>query len=230
MNEVRGTAPTGPPLEALPPTRRAILMAIKRHGPSSSQELARQLGVTSTAVRQQLAQLAEDGLVRYRADPDGRGRPEHRYALTEAAESLFPKRYGELTNELLGYLGGPDSEAVKTLFEARRQRRVAAARARVEGMALGEQVHELARILDEDGYLADVAEHDGGWLVSEHNCAILSVATGFRRACSSELSFLRDVLDGATVERVTHMMEGAHACAYLIRPAPGPQPLRRRAR
>ena len=71
------------------------------------------------------------------------------------------------------------------------------------------------------GYLADASrQEDGSWLITEHNCAILTVAHGFSQACSSELSFIRDALPGATVERVAHLMDGAHVCAYRITPAP----------
>ena len=207
------------PLAALSTTRRAVLTAIKRRGEATIHELAGELGITATAVRQQLNRLAEDGLVAHRPDPDGRGRPVHRYRLTPAGESLFPKRYGDLTTELLGYLGGPGGPAVDDLFEQRRRRRLAGAAPRLEGRTLDEQVAELARILDEDGYLADVEPlADGGWRIVEHNCAILTVATGFRQACSSELGFIRDALPTASVERVAHLMDGAHVCAYEIHP------------
>ena len=134
---------------------------------------------------------------------------------------LFPKRYGDLTTELLGYLGGPDSSEVTELFEQRRQRRLAGAQPRLTAMTFDEQVAELTRILDEDGYLADGEELDGGgWRITEHNCAILSVATGFRQACSSEIAFIRDALPGARVERVAHLMDGAHVCAYEVHASP----------
>jgi len=222
-----------PPLATMPTTRRAILMALKRNGTMRAGELAALLGVTVAAVRQQLARLGEDGLVTHHRDAEGRGRPAHAYALTPAAEGLFPKRYGDLTTELLGYLGGPDSAEVNALFERRRRRRLAEARRRLAERPLEIQVAELARILDEDGYLADVQPLEGGgWRITEHNCAILSVATGFRQACSSEIGFIRDALPGARVERVAHLMDGAHVCAYEIRPtelAPtGPAPRRAR--
>ncbi len=221
---------TGSPLANLPGPRRAILEAVKRRGTMTAPELAGELGTTVPAVRQQLARLEQDGLVTHRPDPEGRGRPVHRYELSPAAEPLFPKRYGDLTTELLGYLGGPASEQVTDLFEQRRRRRVADARARLAGATVDERVAELTRILDEDGYLADVRPLEGGgWLVTEHNCAILTVATGYRQACASELAFLRDALPGARVERVAHLMDGAHACAYAVRPAePDPPPLNRR--
>ena len=130
---------------------------------------------------------------------------------------MFPKRYGELTNELLSYLGGPDSAEVSTLFEQRRRRRLEDAKPRLAGLDLEGQVAELTKILDDDGYLADVEQlADGGWRITEHNCAIVSVALGFRQACSSELAFIRDALPGGRVERVAHLMDGAHVCAYEV--------------
>jgi len=214
------TAQPEAPLANLPTTRRAILMAVKRAGSCAATDLSGQLGITAAAVRQQLRRLEEDGLILHQADRDGRGRPSHRYELASPAEALFPKRYGDLTTELLGYLGGPESTEVSQLFEERRKRRLQGAILRLADLSLDAQVAELTRILDEDGYLADVARIDGGgWRITEHNCAILTVATGYRQACSSELAFIRAALPGATVERVAHLMDGAHVCAYEVRPA-----------
>jgi DeoR family transcriptional regulator, suf operon transcriptional repressor len=216
---VTGAGAPEPPLQAVPTTRRAILMALKRRGPRPAQDLAAELDLTVAAVRQQLGRLESDGLVAHRRDAEGRGRPTHVYELTPTADVLFPKRYGDLTTELLGYLGGAESEQVDELFEQRRCRRLHDAQGRLAG-SLEEQVDELTSILDEDGYLADVERlDDGGWRITEHNCAILSVAQGFRQACSSELSFIRDALPGADVQRVAHLMDGAHVCAYEVRPA-----------
>jgi DeoR family transcriptional regulator, suf operon transcriptional repressor len=209
------------PLATMASPRRALLVTLKRHGAMTAGDLARPLGVTVAAVRQQLVRLEEDGLVAHRSEPAGRGRPSHLYELTPAAEALFPKRYGELTNELLNYLGGPESSEVAALFEQRRRRRLEDAKPRLAGLSLEEQVAELTKILDDDGYLADIEKlPDGGWRITEHNCAIVSVARGFRQACSSELAFIRGALPGGYVERVAHLMDGAHVCAYEVRPAP----------
>ena len=211
--------PLEAPLASLPTTRRAVLLALKRSGPLTAHELSGRLGLTVAAIRQQLTRLGDDGLVAHRPDPKGRGRPVHRYEMTPAAESLFPKRYGDLTTELLGYLGGPDSEEVSSLFDRRRQRRLDGARARLGDASLEDQVAELTRILDEDGYLADVERLEGGgWRITEHNCAILTVASGFGQACSSELSFIQEALPDATVVRVAHLIDGAHVCAYEVQP------------
>jgi len=210
------------PLQTLPTTRRAILNLLKRQGPCTPAEVAAALSLTTAAIRLQLAHLEEDGLLEHteaETPARGRGRPSHAYHLSPAAEALFPKRYGDLTTELLGYLGGPDGEQVDALFEQRRQRRVDGALPRLANLSFDEQVAALTAILDEDGYLADAERlDDGSWRITEHNCAILTVAHGFSQACSSELSFIRQALPGARVERVAHLMDGAHVCAYVVSP------------
>lgn len=211
------------PVEQLPTTRRAILNLIKRQGPLDALAVAKALALTPAAIRLQLGRLEEDGLLVHSDEmPDGarRGRPRHVYELTSAAEALYPKRYGDLTTELLGYLGGPGASQVDELFEQRRLRRVAGALPRTANLPFDEQVAALTAILDEDGYLADAEKlPDGSWRITEHNCAILTVAHGFSQACSSELAFIRDALPGATVRRVAHLMDGAHVCAYEVTPS-----------
>lgn len=210
-------------LDSIGSSRRSLLLEVKQRGEIGVDELAAASGLTASAVRQHLAPLVAEGLVERRPVPDGRGRPRHLYRLTDRGHGLFPTRYGELTTELLDYFSDADPALVDRVFDRRRQRRLEGARARLARLALGDKVAELARILDEDGYLADVERLEGGgWRITEHNCAILTVAHGFAQACSSELGFIRQALPGATVERVAHLMDGAHVCAYLVRDRAAP--------
>jgi DeoR family suf operon transcriptional repressor len=121
---------------------------------------------------------------------------------------------------LLDYLAADEPGMVDRLFDRRRQRRVEQAEARLAGRSFPERVEELARILDEDGYLAAVERDsdDGTWYIVEHNCAILEVAFRYGQACSSEIGFLREVMPDAEIDRITHMASGQHHCAYRIRP------------
>jgi DeoR family transcriptional regulator, suf operon transcriptional repressor len=120
---------------------------------------------------------------------------------------------------LLGYASADDPGLVERLFERRRRRRVEDARDRLAGKDFAGKVEELACILDEDGYLADFqAQPDGSFLVTEHNCAILGVARRYGQACSSEIGFLREALPEASIERIQHMIAGAHSCAYEVKP------------
>jgi DeoR family suf operon transcriptional repressor len=207
---------------ALPEGRRAVLYAVRRRGQATVDDVAEQLDMTVSGARQHLTALVEDGLAEAVELPRAagtRGRAQLAYSVTDAADTLFPKAYGELTNELLGYLDESDASLVDTLFQRRRDQRVRNATERLaKKRGLKAKVEELARILDEDGYLATWERHGDGFRIVEHNCAILSVAQKYGQACTSEIDFIRTVLPEAGVERVSHIIDGAHHCAYEITP------------
>jgi DeoR family suf operon transcriptional repressor len=206
-------------LDTLPVTRRALLDALKRQGEARADELATTLGITVSAVRQHLAALHGDGLVTHSEVRAGPGRPHHRYRLSEQGDNLFPRRYAQIVTDLLVEAEAEDPAMIERMFARRRDRRVERAQARLSGKGLAEQVAELTRILDEDGYLAEaVPQDDGSFRIVEHNCAILAVATRYGAACGTELEFIRAVLPGARVERVAHLLSGGHVCAYEVSP------------
>ncbi len=192
---------------------------MKKRGEATADEMATATGLTVSAVRQHLAGLAADGLVEHRSLRTGPGRPRHAHKLTTKGHALFPAAYGDLTNELLDYFADADPDLVDLAFERRRQRRTEAARARLSGLDLAGKVEELARVLDEDGYMATAESMpDGTFRIIEHHCAIFGVARRYGQACASEIAFIRDVLPEADVERVHHMVSGAHMCAYEVTP------------
>jgi DeoR family suf operon transcriptional repressor len=206
--------------------RRTVLYAVRRRGEATVEEIADQLAMTASGARQHLNALMADGLVEateFEPDEPRRGRRTIVYSATEAANVHFPKAYGELTNELLGYVRDADPDLIAAIFARRREHRIAGATARLGHLpTLGRKVAELARILDEDGYFARAEEVvPGVFHLVEHNCAIWAVAQRYGHACESEIDFIRSVLPDAEVRRVEHMVAGARRCAYEIREASG---------
>jgi DeoR family suf operon transcriptional repressor len=205
-----------PPVSA---AQRSVLYAVRRRGEATVADVAEMLSMTASGARQHLTGLADVGLLEVgdaaRA-PGQQGRSERVYRVAPAADPLFPKAYGELTNQLLGYL---PSGAVARAFQHRRDDRIAAADERLARHDdFAGKVAELARILDEDGYLAAPERlPDGAYRIAERNCAIFAVAREHPLACTTELEFIRAALPEADVERVSHMMAGAHTCSYEIR-------------
>jgi DeoR family transcriptional regulator, suf operon transcriptional repressor len=206
----------------IPVGRRAVLYAVRRIGDATVEDVATHLGITVSGARQHLSSLAEHGLaeaVEIRDDPPRRGRPRLIYHVSELGDLLFPKAYGALTNELLGYVGESGEDAIDRLFTRRRDHRIANAEERLERhRSLAGKVAELTAILDEDGYLASWEQlNRDHFLIVEHNCAIAAVAATYRQACSSELEFIRAVLPDAEITRVRHMASGDRSCAYDVR-------------
>jgi len=96
-------------VDQLPDSRRAILMALKRQGPSTIAQLADELQLTGEAVRQQLLQLQREGWIESRvtrsAERGRTGRPATSYRLTDAGDHLFPKQYEALSVALIDAVG-----------------------------------------------------------------------------------------------------------------------------
>jgi DeoR family suf operon transcriptional repressor len=224
MSTRRAEPPVLPSGPTLPAGRRAVLYALRRRGEATAEQVAEQLDMTVSGARQHLTALVHDGLAETSESTSTtpkRGRRALTYSASPAADTHFPKAYGELTNELLGYVADTDTALIDDLFAKRRENRIQHAQRRLaDKRTLGTRVAELATILDEDGYLAtheQVAK--GVYRIVEHNCAIWAVAQRYGQACLSEIDFIRAVLPEATVERVEHMVTGARHCAYEIRAA-----------
>jgi len=211
----------------VPVGRRVVLYAVRRLGDATVEQVADDVGISVSGARQHLASLVEHGLLEtapavageFTDEPRRRGRPRLTYHVSEIGDLLFPKAYSALTNELLGYVAESDPAGVDRLFERRRDKRIAAATARLaRHRSLGGKVAELAAILDEDGYLASHEQLGRDhYVVIEHNCAIAAVAGKYGQACSSEIEFIRAVLPGTDVNRISHMVNGDRRCAYDIR-------------
>jgi predicted ArsR family transcriptional regulator len=204
---------SGPKLSA----RLRILHLLKRSsGGLSAREIARELGVTSVAVRKQLAALETEGLLVQRQRPGGRGRPATVYAVSDAGEALFPQGYHQLVVDLLQDLSGLDgSEHLDRLFRLRNERLARTYQIRLADKPFAEAVQELARARDDDGYMASVEDTEGGLVLSEHNCPIYDVALRFPNACQCEQELFERVLN-VTVTREKSLVEGAPACRYRI--------------
>jgi DeoR family transcriptional regulator, suf operon transcriptional repressor len=214
------TGAGGAPASAL---RRAILVHLRRTGPTPPDAIALALGASRSGVAQQLRALDSAGLVTRTVVRHGVGRPRHLYDVTPLAQELFPSNYDGLATGLLAAIlevGG--DTLVEEVFAARRRQAGARLRAEIEAALptdapLEDRLRELARLQDELGYLAE-ARTDGGELrLIEHNCAVLDVAQASPVACQAELELFEELL-GAEVRRERHIASGDRCCEYRVGP------------
>lgn len=202
---------------AISPTQRRVLVALKRCGEATADELATVLDISASAVRQHLSALRSAGFIAARQQRGHAGRPADRYHATDEAESLFAGADVSLSIELLDHISEEDPELVDRVFERRRHSLVEGAKDQLDGKPIDERVALLTELLDAKGYLADSQTlSDTHYRINLHSCALWPVATRYRQACTAELDFIRDLVPDATVERVTHKAAGAHVCAYEI--------------
>ena len=197
-----------------------VLMALKMHGAMSSAALGARLGTTGEAARQQLARLAEDGLVVSASENRGVGRPTQSWSLTPAAQSRFPDTHAALTVQLLDIVRSSLGEAaLDTLISVRETDTRSAYEAAVSpGQNLRQKVATLAELRSAEGYMADWREEpDGTLLLVENHCPICAAATACQGFCRAELQVFRAVLGpDVTVERNEHIVSGGRRCTYTI--------------
>jgi predicted ArsR family transcriptional regulator len=200
--------------------RPALLDLLKIHGPANAPDLAKLRGVSLTAVRQQLAVLEREKLLRVRVEKRPVGRPTHLYALSDKAEALFPQGYGPFALGLLRQIRDVDGDKkIDQLFARRTKALIATYKKRLAGMTAAEKWRELARIRAEEGYMAD----SQGAGLREHHCPIAAVAKEFPQVCRMEKKLFEAVL-GKPLDRSDHLASGGRACVY----APATKAARRR--
>ena len=110
MSDTRPMSDPRPGVSVPPPVtaaQRSVLYAVRRRGEATVVDIARVLDITSSGARQHLSALVDAGLLE--AGEATRvagqhGRSERTYSIAPAAETLFPRAYGELTNQLLAYV------------------------------------------------------------------------------------------------------------------------------
>ena len=183
--------------------------------------MARSFRLSTMAVRLQVSMLEEEGFVRSGESRPSRGRPARAYSLTPAARCCFPDRAGPIAMEVLEEVEAvAGREALVRAFERRARRVTDHYRAAMDGKPLEERVRLLARLRDEEGYLAEADGRGNGSApevpdVVERHCPIASLAERWPELCRIEEDLFRRVL-GTPVTRTEHMLAGDRCCRYRV--------------
>jgi len=200
-----------------------VLMMLKMHGALSAGAVGRLLGTTGEAARQQLARLAEEGLVVATSEARGVGRPTQSWSLTQAAQSRFPDTHAALTVQLLDIIRQSMGEAaLDAIIGVREAETRAAYQATLaEHSELRDKVAALAEMRSAEGYMAEWREEaDGSLVLIENHCPICAAATACEGFCRAELEVFRSALGaGVEVVRDEHIVAGGRRCSYAIRRA-----------
>jgi predicted ArsR family transcriptional regulator len=200
-------------LEGLGRTQQDLLHALL-HQPvgMSIDELAQALAVTRTAVRQHLATLERDGLVKRGATrPTGR-RPEQLHQLTEHGRELFPRQYPLLANLLIGEVAGLMGPEALLALMRQLGRKLAA--------DLESEVVDEGRIVEHmnaAGYEAEVFFRSSGEpQIVAHNCVFHHLAKAHPVVCELDLALI-GTLGGAEVSHEECMLRGGQVCRFALR-------------
>ncbi len=74
-----------------------LIALLREHGALGVSELTAAMNVTATAVRQRLTRLMNQGMIQRETTKPPRGRPSHRYSLTEKGRRQTNSNFADLT-------------------------------------------------------------------------------------------------------------------------------------
>lgn len=197
-------------------TRMEVLEHIRRKGHASAEAIASDLGVTPNAVRQHLTNLERDGLVVSHPERRARGRPSLLFALTERADSVFPKRYGQLATMVLQEvqeIGGP--EALDEIFARVAARHADAIEHDIEDLDFDAKLKRVVAWIGRAGTLADQQEVAEGVQITIHNCPFRNTALKFPQVCTITPHLMSRLL-GTAVSQSDSIHRHDPYCSFVV--------------
>ena len=201
-------------------TRMEVLELLRRRGHASAESIASDLAITANAVRQHLTNLERGGLVVSRPERKRRGRPSLVFSLTERADSVFPKRYGQLATMVLQEvqeMGGP--EALDEVFSRVATRHAETIAPTLEGADFDEKLTRVVAWIQRAGTLAEQTETPEGVKVTIHNCPFRNTALKFPQVCTITPHLISQLL-GAPVSQADSIHRHDPYCSFVVqRPA-----------
>lgn len=206
--------------------RAEVLRIIQRLGSASIKELEASIGVTTTAVREQLTHLLNEGFIQATRVRGEVGRPYYVYSLTSKAQELFPKDYATLAGLLLEEtlaMNGPDG--LRLLLNRVSRRMGEKLQSSTQAKELNHKLLGLVAALGETGMeismqpVADGELPEGGFVLRTHSCPYFEVARNHREICEMEGEMLQDLLGpGIEVTLGTRIVDGGCACDFHVNP------------
>lgn len=195
----------------------AVVELLRRTASLGIGDLAEQLGVTATAVRQRLDRLMRSGLVERRSESRPRGRPAHVYSLTDAGRRLGGDNFRDLAIVLWRELRSIREPAIRQGLLARIAASLADAyRDRVAGDTAEDRLASIAGILGDRDISCGVDEAPLPVLTT-YSCPYPELAEQDRSICAAERLMLQDLV-GTAVQLSECRLDGASCCRFTAIP------------
>jgi predicted ArsR family transcriptional regulator len=201
--------------------KKKLLYYLKVMQQAGLEELANVMKVSRMAVHKHLGILQQRGLVEAVETRGHVGRPRMMYQLTSQSKTVFPKSYSAIATHALDFIErNMGKEAVEKVLRERQSELFDQYYKRLKYLDFDKQVKELARIRDEDGYIAESKKESksgsGKYVLLEYNCPIIHIAEKHWEACSTETELFEKLL-GADIETTHRAAKGDLICKFVIK-------------
>lgn len=183
-------------------------------------ELANELGITKTAVKDHLLKVEALGFLSFVDSKGSIGRPRRRYQLSQQGHEAFPKQYSWLSSVLLKLLAQDfGKDKVTALMEKLADTVADSMKAKFN--STGSSADLLSKItltLNELGYRASLKQSDlrKGAIIEATNCVYHAVAKEHPELCRFDVRFIENT-SGMDVRLESCIARGGAVCRFCLR-------------
>src|ERR671919_2187346 len=200
--------------------KKKLLYYLKVMHQAGLEDLAAVMKISRMAVHKHLSALQQRGLVEAIENRGRVGRPRMIYQLTSQSKRVFPKSYGAIATQALDFIErNMGKEGVEKVLRERQSELFDQYFKRLKDMDFDSQVKELARIRDEEGYMAEskkMTSKSSKHELLEYNCPIILIAEKHWEACSIETELFEKLLN-AEIKTTHRAAKGDSICKFLIK-------------
>lgn len=187
-----------------------LLELLRKRGALGVLDMAAATSVTSTAIRQRLTRLMDQGLVERAAAPQGRGRPSHRYSLTEKARRQVGSNFSDLAVALWQEIRAvKDPEVRRGLLSRIADSLSTAYSGRIQGESVTERMDSLSALFAERRVPMEVGSGELP-VLSVRECPYPELAEMDRGVCAMEKMLFSRLLKHDV--RLTECRLEGHSC------------------
>lgn len=200
--------------------KKKLLYYLKVMHQAGLEDLAAVMKISRMAVHKHLSSLQQRGLVEAIENRGRVGRPKMIYQLTSQSKTVFPKSYSAIATQALDFIErNMGKEGVEKILRERQSELFDQYYERLKDLDFDRQVKELARIRDEEGYMAESKKKSRGGrehVLLEYNCPIIQIAEKHWEACSIETELFEKILN-AEIETTHRAARGDAVCKFMIK-------------
>lgn len=194
----------------------SILDLLRRGDSMTVTQLAELMGVTATAVRQRLTRLMGQGYVERFVHREGRGRPSHRYSLTEQGKRKTGANFADLAVALWDEIRQIRDPEVRRGLLARIARRLAELYAdQIHGRTTEEKMATLAEIFQRRHVPFEVEQSGELPVLTALACPYPELAEQDRGVCAMERMLFEELL-GEDLRLSQCRLDGGSCCTFEL--------------
>jgi DeoR family transcriptional regulator, suf operon transcriptional repressor len=195
-----------------------LLDLLRKRGALSVAQLAGETQVTATAVRQRLTRLLAHGEIQRKTEKAGRGRPAHRYEITDKGRRKGGNNFGDLATALWQEVKQiKDPEVRRGLLQRISGRLAESYASEIRGRNLGEKMESLAKAFSDRRMPFEVDYSKELPVLAATACPYPDLAELDRSICSMEKMMFSELL-GENVHLSNCRLDGGGCCTFEPKP------------